>query len=603
MSLELEEMKTKNTAFSVEILGNQCSPMQHIRELTQNSIEAIESTGNTGQILWTFDRPIFNKKDVRKLCIIDNGEGMDGEDLRDLMNHMFSSGKEQGLKENYGIGAKVAGLHHSPLGMMYEVWKKGAGFFGILMKHPEKNAYGLMQHEMEDGSLHPYVEIPSGSMPDTKRCKVTEHGSKVILLGKEESEDTYLPEGAPYGRNWLARYLNRRYFKLPEFVELAVSCQLHKKEDGTPKFQIRMIQGMEHFNGKYSSFNGSVKINGAIIHWWVLDELDNPRPEFPSVSHTASLYQNELYDYQENNKTNLTRLHRFGIVQLVKRVVIYAAPTGKNVTTDPSRSFLSVGSAEKIPWDDWGDQFAANMPEELRKMEEEASEKATDEDMDKAAASMLKKWMKNFEIPKFRIEDDAELEVSSPDDIGGTPQTGNSDGSRPGEGESEPNPDGEKGHKFSDFIKRKGTKGTEAKGQDIIPKVEWVSPDDQPHLEDRAGEYIRQQNRLLINKEFRGFTTLIDTVLAEKGGNKPGARATVEEMAKLHYQVSICETIIRVQMLKKGGKTWKQEEVDGALSDVSLTASVMSHKLLHDRIATSVGHRLGKVMKKAAESD
>ena len=51
-------------------------------------------------------------------------------------------------------------------------------------------------------------------------------------------------------------------------------------------------------------------------------------------------------------------------------------------------------------------------------------------------------------------------------------------------------------------------------------------------------------------------------------------------------------------MLKKGGKTWKQEEIDGALSEVALTAAVMSHKLLHDRISHSVGHKLGAVKKK-----
>ena len=96
------------------------------------------------------------------------------------------------------------------------------------------------------------------------------------------------------------------------------------------------------------------------------------------------------------------------------------------------------------------------------------------------------------------------------------------------------------------------------------------------------------------------FTSIIDSVLAEKGENKPGAKAAIEEVAKLHYQVSICETIIRVQMLKKGGKTWKQEEIDGALSEVALTAAVMSHKLLHDRISHSVGHKLGAVKKKAA---
>ena len=600
MTFELEVMKTKNTAFSVEILGNQCAPMQYVRELTQNSIEAIREKGGSGQILWTFDRETEKNTGIRKLCILDNGAGMDGEDIRNLMNRMFSSGKQQGLTENYGIGAKVAGLHRSPLGMIYQVWKDGNGYMGHLMKHPEKNEYGLYQYENEDGSLSPYVELNEGSMPQKKRCTITESGTQVTLIGEYEDEDTYLPVDAPYGRNWLARYLNSRYFKLPDYVELAVSCNLHKNEDGTAKYQIRMIKGMLEYNNKYSKLNGTVKINGAKVHWWVLKELDNERPEFPSVSHTASLFQDELYDYEEKNKTNLTRLHRFGIIQLVKRVVIYVEPTGENVTTDPSRTFLSIGSAQKIPWDDWGDQFAEKMPEELRKLEEEASERATDEDLDKAAAAMLKNWMKSFEVPKFLVASEADLEVSEPEDLGGQPDSGGEDGTRTGTDGGDSVDSGNKGNRFSDFIRRKGKPGKETKTDDSIPKVEWVTPETQPHLEDRAAQYIRQQNRLLINRDFRGFTSIIDSVLAEKGENKPGAKAAIEEVAKLHYQVSICETIIRVQMLKKGGKTWKQEEIDGALSEVALTAAVMSHKLLHDRISHSVGHKLGAVKKKAA---
>ena len=79
MTFELEVMKTKNTAFSVEILGNQCAPMQYVRELTQNSIEAIREKGGSGQILWTFDRETEKNTGIRKLCILDNGAGMDGD--------------------------------------------------------------------------------------------------------------------------------------------------------------------------------------------------------------------------------------------------------------------------------------------------------------------------------------------------------------------------------------------------------------------------------------------------------------------------------------------------------------------------------------------
>ena len=109
--------------------------------------------------MWTYDRQYFSEHKVRKLCVIDNGVGMDGEDLRKLMNYMFSSGKQQGVTGNFGIGAKVAGLTHSPNGMVYQVWKEGHGYFGILMKHPENDQYGLRQFETEDGDLEPYLAV------------------------------------------------------------------------------------------------------------------------------------------------------------------------------------------------------------------------------------------------------------------------------------------------------------------------------------------------------------------------------------------------------------------------------------------------------------
>ena len=211
--------------------------------------------------------------------------------------------------------------------------------------------------------------------------------------------------------------------------------------------------------------------------------------------------------------------------------------------------------------------------------------------------------MKDFTIPKFAVQLDGDEEVSEPIDTGGLPESGNLDDTRPGEGDGSSNPNGNTGNQYSDFIKPKGKKGESKKGQDMIPDVNWVSPADHPLLEDRAAQYIRHHNRLLINEEFRGFTQLVDTILADKGGNKPGAKAAVLDSAKVHYQVSICETILRVQMLKKGGRTWKEEDIENALNPLALTTSVMSHRLLHEKIKRSVVVKIGKVIKKAAEPE
>ena len=45
---EIEEMKTKNTSFSVDQLGDQCGKLQYIRELTKNAIEAIQEDSGEG---------------------------------------------------------------------------------------------------------------------------------------------------------------------------------------------------------------------------------------------------------------------------------------------------------------------------------------------------------------------------------------------------------------------------------------------------------------------------------------------------------------------------------------------------------------------------
>ena len=51
-------------------------------------------------------------------------------------------------------------------------------------------------------------------------------------------------------------------------------------------------------------------------------------------------------------------------------------------------------------------------------------------------------------------------------------------------------------------------------------------------------------------------------------------------------------------MLKKGGKTWKQNSIDSALSEEALTASVSGIRHLNKAIKQSVGYAIGKTMRK-----
>ena len=67
-------MTVHNTGFMVDRLGQDCSPLQFLRELTQNSIEAIRGRGDgTGEIVWDVDWDTYELQGVYKLCVIDDG--------------------------------------------------------------------------------------------------------------------------------------------------------------------------------------------------------------------------------------------------------------------------------------------------------------------------------------------------------------------------------------------------------------------------------------------------------------------------------------------------------------------------------------------------
>jgi hypothetical protein len=48
-------MTVHKVGFLLDRLGQDCSPLQYLRELTQNAIEAVQRTGTPGQIIWDVD--------------------------------------------------------------------------------------------------------------------------------------------------------------------------------------------------------------------------------------------------------------------------------------------------------------------------------------------------------------------------------------------------------------------------------------------------------------------------------------------------------------------------------------------------------------------
>jgi len=179
-------MKVANIGFLLDRLGQDCHPLQFLRELTQNSIEAIQRKGKPGKIIWDVDWNTYEVQDgLQKLCLIDTGDGMSGDEMIKFINQLSSSIREQSFSGNYGVGAKVSAATQNHIGVIYLSWKNGRGSM-IQLYRDKAGQYGLKQFEREDGTYTYNLPIDDDIRPEPIR----KNGTAVILLGNEDDENT-----------------------------------------------------------------------------------------------------------------------------------------------------------------------------------------------------------------------------------------------------------------------------------------------------------------------------------------------------------------------------------------------------------------------------
>src|SRR2546427_1091847 len=145
-------MTVHNIGFLLDRLGQDCHPLQYLRELTQNSVEAIGRTERPGEIVWDLDWTTFDLEGVQKLCISDTGDGMTGDEMVRFINQLSSSVSAQSMSGNYGVGAKIAAATRNPAGALYLSWKNSEGSMIHLYRDKDIGQYGLRQWRHRDGS-------------------------------------------------------------------------------------------------------------------------------------------------------------------------------------------------------------------------------------------------------------------------------------------------------------------------------------------------------------------------------------------------------------------------------------------------------------------
>ena len=595
------ELQVADPTFLLERLGSECTDLQGLRELTVNGLDAIAALGDgaSGRVVWDLDWQRFDASGgrVRKLSVTDTGTGMTPEHLREYINQLASSGREQSASGNFGVGAKVAAGSRNPHGLEYRSWHHGQGARVCFKRHPD-GRWGLEPQRWPDGRSDFWRALDEQDKPWLLRGQ--DHGTQVLLLGRYERHDTTQPaDSVTEGRRqWITRYLNGRFVRLPEQVEVLVAEQHGHDQPG----KLRRIHGERHHLQQRAIAAGVVELSDAIAHWWVLDDDHRARRRESSLwfatGHTAAVYCDELYDILPQTRGGYGRLQDFGIRFGYERVVLHLEPHVQpgRVQCNTARTLLLLDH-EPLPWARWGEEFAAAMPAEILQLQERAAS-AEAVPRQEAIRQRVTAILPLYRLSRYRpsarprqapIQPGTGKRNLPPE----TTITGPAASRRQtaADAAAAPDPDEPPRDGLTEPTVADPDHEQESHPTVSLPDVAGISARDGSRatgdLEDQAARYHVDRHELTINADFRAITDLI-AHWYDRYRRVAGARTVIEGQVR-----EWCEQILVEVVLAARSSTWSPEQLDALLSPTSLTAALLPRHLLHAMLKKRLAQKLG----------
>jgi hypothetical protein len=607
VSNETLPLTVHNTGFLLDRLGADCHPLQFLRELTQNSIEAVLRTPEkTGHIVWDVDWTPFDvgEQGPYKLCVTDNGCGMTGEEMVQYINQLSSSAGVQSVDGNYGVGAKIAAATRNHAGLIYLSWKNGHGSMIHLWRNPTTGQYGLRQVRRDDGTFGHFSTVDDAVKPDL----IGDHGTRIVLFGMRDDADTMKPPSdTPSPSTWIAKYLNARYFRFPDGITVRARQGWEQPRSNKDVNLLRSLNGQKAYLDSHRVCSGEVVLTDAIARWWILKDepaLGSNSGYIESSGHVAALFRDELYELS-TARSGHARLQQFGVIFGQRQVVIYVEPTTsekRRVTTNTARTQLLI-NGEPMPWTDWAAEFRTRIPDEIRALMDDIASRSAGSDHGKSIRERLKSLMDLYKVSRYKPSANGVLRIDDPQ-----PQTGGEAAIRPRvPGPPSPTPPsppkpGPVGGVYSAFLKSDGIPGAQVKPE-LFPQVKWVStaegtrePGD---IEDKAARFLGDQHLLLINADFRVFADMIEhwqQRYEKEHGPSGGLRDVITDSVRDWYEQALVETVIGVQALK-GSREWSIKQIADALSEEALTSVVMQRYHPYNSVKRELGTKIAPLKK------
>ena len=588
-----EKMTTKQITVVTQMTGsaeglsllidswrNQISQDQQYREFTQNSIESIKRVQKQnpeykGIIKWGIDERYLNKHKVKKLCIIDNGEGMTPQEMLLNLNSLGGSTRNNEYY-NHGCGAKIAGLAHNREGLIYRSWKNGQGYVAKFMRN-EMGRYGMVK--IKNRNTHPLPEIE-------KPAEIKEHGCMVTLLGDSPEQNTTEPVKGNYGtllknsRNskneWLSAYLNTKFYHVPNNIK--ISCSRFTTNTGVTN----IIRGHEYGLGLDFEKQDEVQLTKTKVKIFYRKNASREqdgrsnKTNYLTNGQLAIVNQDEVIKLEFSSGGGVNPLPAWGLQCLKKNVALVLIPEGQfkqNIErTDLTHEGMSINEQLNL----WKTEFREAMPQWLKDIEAKKQLEQMEKDNDtetrlKNLSPLFKKErFFNSETGDVDIKEDEKRKASSKKEHMGD------------EPDPNPNPDHDPKDEFGKIdavfgveVDRSKYKGKKINIINEYPEVLKTNEGPSPMI----GSFEKSNYTIEINVESNLVVELTDYL--HKKFNRIMRTVIVDEVFKL-IGLSLKQQVAHVHNRMNA----TEEEIDNALSPLSLTACAANKDFIVDRLKT-----------------
>ena len=581
------------------VLTHQVDCIQYIRELVVNMIEAGASKGRI-----TVDLEHYRNTGTIKLCFMDNGCGMTRTELVDYINNIAAGRKDRGQGKNYGAGAKMSTAKFNPAGMNYRSWVIDDPDGGeiIFAVDPVTGEYGLRRFEAEgeDGQL----EITNSWYPDGKPAFLRKEssGTYIRLDGISDEHNTAeAPEGVRGGVHWIHVVLNYRFFRFPKdfhlsAVRFGTSDTSRWGEAGVAHNDV--VHGAKHFLDKESERHGVLDVYpkdapNAKIHWWLFPEGFNSSgggdSRNPLTRHFAFLHEDEIYE----RNTSLAQMREFGFSSISSRVAIYIEP--EDCEPDVGRTYLrTLGGTRLIEYlEDYQTEFYTNLPDELRK----ADENAVHSRVTKITPDDIKKYLKKQRedlpfAPHLSRSSSGQLA-----NLGNTSRstggsrgtgTGTGGGGGVGSGSGSTGRSGPVGGPVDPTKKRVRVKRREAVQEKPIV-VKLTNETENEDLAGYAASFTVTNNQILVNQDYYLYGRIYERAKSARSTDE-----VIKAQIESYVGLRIATAVSAARNLKSTG-LWTESQFKQGVESSALTTAVELARLdILTDVKRSLGAKHGK---------